>query len=87
MTRVPVDPILRFTPQQKRIADGICRELSYSQIGAELNISEHTVRAHVKQMALICCDPAELPPRWRILFVMKAREWEQTHVQKMPRPA
>lgn len=82
-----INPLLRLTAQQKRIADGIARELSYAEIGAELCISEHTVRAHVKQMALIVCEPAELPPRWRILFVMKAREWEQGHQQKLPKPA
>jgi DNA-binding CsgD family transcriptional regulator len=83
----PVDPVLRFTAQQRRIADGITRELSYAEIGIELCISEHTVRAHVKQMALVCDEPRELPPRWRILFVMKAREWERSHAQQMSKPA
>lgn len=70
-----------------KIARGIDRELSYREIGAELGITEHTVRAHVKQMALILDEPRELPPRWRILFWLRYSRYEADRVATLPRPA
>jgi predicted transcriptional regulator len=69
-------PVRQFTKQQLAIARGIANGLSYAEIGAELGITEHTVRAHVKAMALVLDEPAELPPRYRILYWAKGQEWE-----------
>lgn len=64
-----------FTDQQQKIAElivttivtnGEKRGLSYAEIGEELNISEHTVRSHVRTMASMIKGLDVLPPRTRI---------------------
>lgn len=72
------EPIRPFTKQQEKIAEGIAQSLSYAEIGASLvpKISAHTVQAHVRHMGLLLDEPKELPPRWRILFWVKCREWQ-----------
>ena len=70
------EPIRPFTKQQMRIAQGIDDELSYAEIGAEMKLSEHTVRQYVRDMALLLDEPQELPPRWRILFWIRHKKWE-----------
>lgn len=71
----------RFTNRQNQVVNGINRELSYAQIGAELGISENTVRAHVNAMAEKIKEPHELPPRWRILFWIRSRLWESARAR------
>ena len=70
-----------LTAQQRRIADGIHRELSYEEIGKELNISPHTVRQHVRAMALLFDEPACLPPRMRILMWVRHHHWEVGNIE------
>lgn len=69
-----------FTEQQQKIAElivttvvsnGQQRGLSYAEIGAELDISEHTVRSHVRAMASMIAGLDILPPRTRIYVAVK----------------
>jgi DNA-binding CsgD family transcriptional regulator len=73
--RQPFSPRREFTPRQKEIARDIADGLSYAAIGEKLGITEHTVRAHVAQIALILHEPSELSPRSRILWWMNSSEW------------
>jgi DNA-binding NarL/FixJ family response regulator len=73
--RIP-DPIRPLTAQQRKVVDGIRRELAYAEIAQELGISVHTVRFHVREIANMLAEPDELPPRWRILMYAKQLEWE-----------
>lgn len=69
-----------FTARQNQIADGILRGLSYKQIGHELAISEHTVAAHVRMMAMLFDASGDLgeqlPPRTVILVYAAYRQLE-----------
>lgn len=72
-----------FTGQQQKIAElivtvvveaGERRGMSYSEIGAELGISPHTVRSYVRAMANGISGLDVLPPRTRILVAVKFPE-------------
>lgn len=72
-----------FTGQQQRIAElivtrvvenGVRRDLSYAEIGVELEISEYTVRNHVRTMAGMIEGLDVLPPRTRIYLSVKCPE-------------
>lgn len=79
MTGPPTGPPLdTFSPRHQQIIGGICCGASYKEIGLELHISEHTVRAHVVGIASKIPHLTELPPRWRILTHFKHAEWDQT---------
>lgn len=69
-----------FTGRQREIArliatvvieGGQRRGLSYAEIGRELEISEHTVRSHVREMATMIDGLDMFPPRTRIWLVTK----------------
>lgn len=69
-----------FTPRQREIATliatvvlegGVRRGLSYAEIGTELDITENTVRSHVREMANLIDGLDMLPPRTRIYMVTK----------------
>jgi DNA-binding NarL/FixJ family response regulator len=64
-----------LTPQQRKVALGIARGLSYAEIGVELGISAHTVRAHARAMANLIDDDGAFPPRTRILVLIKQQQW------------
>lgn len=85
-TRIP-DPIRPLTGRQRAVVDGIRRELSYQEIAEELDISVHTVRFHVREVANMLEEPVELPPRWRIFMYAKQLEWERSHQAALPKPA
>jgi DNA-binding NarL/FixJ family response regulator len=63
-----------LTPRQREIALLISEGDSYAEIGAQLGISEHTVRAHARTMANLIDDDGAFPPRTRILVLMKEQE-------------
>src|ERR1700687_5148716 len=69
-------PIPPLTPRQAQVAAGIVRGLRYAEIGRELRCSEHTVRVHVRQIAVALRGLDEFPPRMRILVWAKQQEWE-----------
>lgn len=70
--------IRELTAQQRTIALGIGRGLSYAAIGVELGKSEHTIRAHVRAMAnLVDTDEGALSPRERIFALVKYEQWER----------
>lgn len=69
-----------WTPRQKQIAErigtvvveaGVKRGLSYAEIGQELDISEHTVRSIVREMANLIDGLDVFPPRTRIWIITK----------------
>jgi DNA-binding NarL/FixJ family response regulator len=64
-----------LTTRQLEITEGIRRNLSYREIGAELRISEHTVRAHVRTIALLLPNPDDLEPRVVIQLWARHRHW------------
>lgn len=73
------DPILRIalSPRERQIAELIADGESYEQIGQGLNMSGHTVRAHVNRMALkIDCEKA-LPPRHAVLVLVMHERWSR----------
>lgn len=75
MTHVPH----HFSARHRQIMLAIGGGASYREIGTALGISEHTVRAHVIQIAGRIAEFPELPPRWRIFAYVKHHEWEQRH--------
>lgn len=75
------EPIRPFSPMQLKIADGIHRELSYKEIGAELGLTPNTVRQYVRDMSMLLDEPRELPPRWRILFWRRFKQWQKDYVE------
>lgn len=79
--------VVRFSKREREIMHAIGRELSYREIGLELHLSEHTVRAHVRTIALKIDEFAELPPRWRILALVRYTDWEQRHAATLPKTA
>lgn len=76
-----------FTRRQQQIADAIGRGLTYAEIAGELarldgkRVSPHTVRQHVRNMALMIDGADELAPRWRIYAYIKHLEWATTREQ------
>ena len=72
------DPVRPFSKQQLRVIDGIRRGLSYKQIGAEMGITEYTVKDYVKKIALILDQPSQLEPKARLQYWIHSHEWEAT---------
>lgn len=64
-----------FTPTQQRIGAGIVAGLSYRDMGKELGISEHTVRAQVISMHRQVIGLEDLPPRWGLYVFFKFAAW------------
>lgn len=69
-----------FTARQREIAhliatvileNGQRRGLSYAEIGKELDLSEHTVRSYVREMANLIDGLDMFPPRTRIWMITK----------------
>lgn len=80
--------IRELTAQQRTIATAIGRGLSYTEIGKELRLSHHTVRAHVRALAnLIDTDEGALSPRERIFMLVKSEEWEARRAPKRGKTA
>lgn len=67
-----------FTQTEHEIAIGIGDERTYVEIGRALDISPHTVRYHVRMMAMKIDQEAffALAPRALIYMLVKQREWE-----------
>lgn len=68
-------PIRPFTRRQREIAAQIHLGRSYAEIGAELGISQHTVRAHVRLMGDLFPQLIDLPPRWRVYTWLEYQKW------------
>lgn len=76
-----------FSKRHREIMLAIGAGASYKEIGRALGISEHTVRAHVNQIANRIDEFQELAPRWRIFAFVKHYEWEHSHTGSLPRSA
>lgn len=47
-----IEPVRPITPAQARVAELVAQGLSYGTIAKRLELSRHTVRAHIRAIAM-----------------------------------
>lgn len=75
---MPYSPTRSFTARQEQVVDAIRRDLSNTQIAAELGISESTVQGHIDAIMYVLPNPDDLSDRQCIFQLAWWRVWHRS---------